>query len=139
VSWIIYAIGAIFSLGIADFFRKLGSSIKDPFVSNLLFQSAAFATGLILFFMFSKKFEADPKGMMFALIGGVFISIFTAFSFKALATGPGVSTVLPVMRIGGVMLVALLGIVLLREKLTWNIAAGITLASAGVYLLFLNK
>ncbi len=139
MSWIIYAIGAIFSLGIADFFRKLGSSIKDPFVSNLLFQGAGFVTATILFLFFSKKFEGDPRGMIFAILGGIFISIFTAFSFKALAVGPGVSTVLPIMRIGGVMLVVLLGIVLLREKLTWNIVLGLIFASSGVYLLFLNK
>lgn len=138
MSWIIYALGAIVSLGIADFFRKLGA-LKDPFVSNLLFQGAGFATGIILFLLFSKKFEGSSQGMLYAIIGGIFISIFTAFSFKALTTGPGVSTVMPVMRVGGVILVAALGIILLREKLTWNIVIGMVLACTGLFLLFSNK
>ncbi len=77
--------------------------------------------------------------MIYAVIGGILISIFTTFSFKALADGPGVSTVIPVIRIGVVLLVVVLGILLFKDKLTWNIVAGIVLASAGVYLLFLNK
>jgi len=139
MSWIIYAIGAISTGAVSDLFRKLGSNLKDPFFSNLIFQTGTFATAIILYLLFSRKTEGNPKGMIYAVIGGILISIFTTFSFKALADGPGVSTVIPVIRIGVVLLVVVLGILLFKDKLTWNIVAGIVLASAGVYLLFLNK
>lgn len=139
MSWIIYALGAIGTGAISDLFRKLGSNLKDPFFSNLIFQTGSFTTAILLYLIFSRKTEVNSQGMMYAVIGGVLISIFTTFSFKALSDGPGVSTVIPVIRIGVVLMVVILGILLFREKLTWNIIAGIILASAGVYLLFLNK
>jgi uncharacterized membrane protein len=139
MSWIIYALGAIATGAISDLFRKLGSNLKDPFFSNVLFQGASFATALILYLLFSRKLEGNPHGMLYAAIGGILISIFTAFSFKALAEGPNVSTVIPVIRIGVVLLVVILGILLFKDKFTWNIFFGILLASSGVYLLFLNK
>ena len=77
--------------------------------------------------------------MVYALIGGFLISIFTTFTFKALELGPGVSTVIPVIRVGGVVLVAALGIILFRDKLTWNLMTGMILAVSGVYLIFSGK
>lgn len=139
MSWIIYALGAVSAGAISDLFRKLGSNLKDPFLSNLIFQVGSLTTAIILYLIFSRKIEANHQGMTYALIGGVLISIFTAFSFKALADGPGVSTVIPVIRIGVVLLVVILGVLLFKDKLTWNIVLGILLASSGVYLLFLNK
>lgn len=139
MSWIIYALGAIATGAVSDLFRKLGSNLKDPFFSNLIFQSGTFATAIVLYLIFSRKTEGNPQGMMYAVIGGILISIFTTFSFKALADGPNVSTVIPVIRIGVVLLVVLLGVLLFKDKLTWNIVFGLVLAGSGVYLLFLNK
>src|SRR6185369_6636444 len=139
MNWIIFALGAIGAGAISDLFRKRGSNLKDPFLSNVIFQAASFATALILYFLFSKKLEGNPQGMLYALIGGVLISIFTTFSFKALSDGPNVSTVIPVIRIGVVLLVVILGVLIFKDKLTWNIIFGILLASTGVFLLSLNK
>ena len=139
MNWIIFALGAIGAGAISDLFRKLGSNLKDPFFSNVIFQGGSFAMALILYFLFSRKLEGNPHGMLYALIGGILISVFTTFSFKALADGPNVSTVIPVIRIGVVLLVVILGVLLFKDKLTWNIVFGILLATSGVYLLSLNK
>ena len=139
MNWIIFALGAISSGAISDLFRKLGSNLKDPFLSNLIFQVGSLTTAIILYLIFSRKIEGNSQGILFALIGGIFISIFTTFSFKALASGPDVSTVIPVIRIGVVILVIVLGILLLKDKITWNLIKGIILAIIGVYLISLNK
>jgi len=139
MSWVIYALGAIVAVAISDLFRKLGSNLKDPFFSNMIFQLGSITTAVILYLLFSRRLEGNPKGMLYALIGGLLISIFTTFTFKALADGPGVSTVIPVVRIGGVLLVAILGILIFREKLTAHIVFGILFSMIGVYLLLSNK
>ena len=115
MSWIIFALGAIATGAVSDLFRKLGSNLKDPFLSNLVFQVGSLTMAIILYLLFSRKIEGNPQGMTYALIGGVLISIFAAFSFKALADGPGVSTVIPVIRIGVVLLVVILGILLFKD------------------------
>jgi uncharacterized membrane protein len=139
MSWLIYALGAISAGAASDLFRKLGANLKDPFLSNLVFQLGALTTAIVLYMLFSRKLEGNPEGIKYALIGGILISIFTTFSFKALADGPGVSTVIPVIRVGVVILVVILGILLFKDKLTWNLISGIVLASLGIYLISLNK
>jgi|SRR5579872_4201958 len=137
MGWIIYALGAISAGAISDLFRKLGSNLHDPFLSNLIFQAGSFTTAIILFLVFSRHYENNQKGILYAVIGGILISIFTTFTFKALSSGPGVSTVIPIIRVGAVLLVAILGVLLFKDKLTWNLVAGIVLASIGVYLIFI--
>lgn len=139
MNWIIFALGAISTGAISDLFRKLGSNLKDPFLSNLIFQVGSLTTAIILYLLFSRKIEGNPQGMTYALIGGILISVFTTFSFKALGSGPGVSTVIPVIRIGVVLLVVILGILLFRDRVTWHLIVGILLATAGVYLISLNQ
>ena len=138
MGWIIYALGAISAVSISDLFRKLGTNLKDPFLSNLIFQAGSITTALILYLIFSRKLEGNPKGMMYALIGGALISIFTTFTFKALSLG-NVSTVIPVIRVGGVLVVAILGVLLFKDKITWSLILGIILATSGVYLIFSGK
>lgn len=137
--WILFALGAISAVAVSDLFRKLGSNLKDPFLSNLFFQVGSLTMAIALWLIFSRKFESSSAGMWYALVGGFLISIFTTFTFKALELGPGVSTVMPVIRVGGVVLVAVLGLILFRDKLTWSLVSGMVLAVSGVYLIFLGK
>ncbi len=138
MNWILYALGAISAVAVSDLFRKLGSNLKDPFLSNVIFQLGSFLTAITLYLLFSRKLEGNPKGMIFAVIGGVLISIFTTFSFKALSLGP-VSTVIPVIRVGGVLLVTILGIILFKEKLTLNLVIGVLVSALGLYLIFSSR
>lgn len=139
MNWIIYALAAIGSGALADFFRKFGSAVKDPFLDNLVFQTAAFFTAILLYLFFSRKEVPQITIMTYVILGGICVSLFTTFFFKALSMGPGVSTVAPLVRAGGVITVALLGVLLLHEKITWQLVGGVILASTGIYLLFLNK
>jgi len=139
MSWIIYAFLAVAAGGLADFFRKFGSAVKDPFLDNLIFQAAGFITAVILYFLFSRKAVPQGNVMTYVILGGICVSLFTTFFFKALSIGPGVSTVAPMIRAGGVVFVALLGVLILHEKLTWNLVTGIIFAGIGIYLMFLNN
>ena len=136
MTWIIYALGAISAVAVSDLFRKLGSNLKDPFLTNLIFQIGSITTAVTMYLLFSRRWEGNSKGVIYALIGGILISIFSALSFKALSTGPGVSIVIPVMRVGGVLLVAILGVLIFKEKMNVMNVIGLVLAAVGVYLLF---
>ena len=139
MSWIIYALVAIGFGSLSDLFRKFGSSVKDPFLDNLIFETAAFITAIIFYMLFSRKEVPGGNTMIYVIAGGICISLFTTFFFKTLSVGPGVSVVAPVIRAGALILVAILGIILLHEKLTWNLITGIGLACIGIYLMFLNN
>ena len=139
MSWVFYALGAIVSVAISDMFRKLGSNLHDAFLSNLIFQIGSVTMAVTLWLLFSRRLEDNAWGLTYALIGGMLVSIFTAFVFKALEIGPGVSVVMPVIRVGGVMLVAILGVLVFGEKMSTSLALGILLSVTGVYLIFSGK
>ncbi len=139
MNWIGYSIIAIGIVGISDIFRKLASHLKDPFFTNLVFQLSATTFAIITYFIFSRKVENNPKDIVFAILGGITIAAFSLFSFKALSTGPGASVVIPVLRVGGIALLVVLGVVVLKEKLSLQTFVGLIFSSIGIYLLFSNK
>ena len=136
MSWIYYALLAIVVVGVSDILRKFTSGFQDPFYANLLFQIGSFSAAVVSYILFSRHTENNPRLLLFALAGGALISLFTLISFKTLSIGPGVSTVIPVLRIGGILLVVLLGIVFLKEQFTVSKTIGLMLSFIGVYLLF---
>lgn len=136
MNWVYYAICAIVIIGFSDLFRKLASQLKDPFFTNIVFQIGSITAAIVLYTIFSRKVEYHPKLLAYAFIGGFLVSTFTLFSFKALALGPGVSTVMPILRIGGILLVVLLGVFFLKEHFTFQKTIGLVLSFIGVYLLF---
>jgi len=137
MQWWVYTIMAISALGTADFFRKLASSIKDPIFTNLLFQAGAFTAALVIF-LTHRKTAGDSHSILYALIGGVLISLFSLASFKALSLGP-VSVVWPAIRVGGLAFVVILGVFLLKERLSMQTILGFTFAAIGLYLLLSHK
>ncbi len=137
MQWWVYTLLALTALGTADFFRKLASNIKDPVFTNLLFQTGAFTVALLLF-LFHRKTAGDTHSVVYALIGGALISIFSLVSFKALSLGP-VSLVWPAIRVGGLVFVVILGVFLLKEKLSFQTILGFTFAVIGLYLLLSHK
>lgn len=139
MSWIIYSLIAILIVGSSDIFRKLASGLKDPFFTNLIFQFASFSTAFILFMVFSRRSENNPRDIFYAVLGGMTISLFSLFSFKALSTGPDVSTVIPVLRIGGIAFLVILGVLILKDQLTIQKIAGLLFSLIGIYLLYTNK
>jgi len=139
MNWIIYSLIAIGIVGVSDLFRKLASNLKDPFFTNLVFQLSATATAIVSYLVFSKKIENNPRAIFFAVLGGVTIATFSLFSFKVLSIGPGASVVIPVLRIGGIALLAILSVVVLKEKITTQTFFGLIFSAIGIYLLFSNK
>ena len=137
--WMLYALGATLAISVSDLFRKLASSQSDPFLNNLVFQIGSIGMAIALWLLFSRKVELDSTNIVYDLAGGFLIAIFTALLFKSLALGPGVSVVIPFVRVGGLVLVVLLGVVFLKEKFTGTMVLGMALALAGVYLMFSSK
>lgn len=137
MNWIVYSLLAIAFLGVSDLFRKLGSGLSTATFANLIFQLGSFLTAIILF-LSNGKIDNNPRNILYAFIGGILISIFSTYSMKALHVGP-LSIVMPAMRIGGVILVAILGIIILKEKLTLQTFFGLIFSAIGIYLLFSNK
>jgi hypothetical protein len=64
----------------------------------------------------------------------VLMSVFTTLLFKALAVGPGVSTVLPIIRVGSILSLRFSVCFFFAENITPNLTAGLVLAISGICL-----
>ncbi len=140
MSWILATIISLCFYAISDLFRKLSSQqISIPAFANLMFQTGSILSAISVFILSDRKMIANPQGIIFAILGGFLVSLATVFSFRALIAGPGLSVVMPAIRIGSVALVAILGILVLKEKLSTQTFFGLIFSAVGIYLLFSNK
>ena len=139
MNWFIYTLFAAVLLGGSDVFRKFASNLKDPFFGNLAFQLGAISTAVTLFLFFSRKIEHNPKDFGLAFIGGMMICLFSFFTIKAIAIGPGLSTIQPILRTAGMIIVVVLSVILFREKVSLQGVLGIILSIAGIALLYTSK
>ncbi len=85
------------------------------------------AQGIPQFFPISGLLAAMEVGISFS---GVTLELYTTFGADA-----PVSVAVPAIRLGGVLLVSLAGIIVLREPISLDYGIGVTLVCLGMYLI----
>ena len=80
--------------------------------------------------------EMDTKAWIFLLSAGVFTTLSTLFSYKALSMGPA-SYVVTIERTSLVIAIVL-SIIFLKEKITWQLIVGASVMVAGAVLIALS-
>ncbi len=80
--------------------------------------------------------DIDKQAWIFLLAAGVFTTLSTLFSYKALSIGPA-SYVVTVERTSLVIAIVL-SVIFLKEKLTWQLIVGATVMVAGAILIALS-
>jgi drug/metabolite transporter (DMT)-like permease len=133
-----YALGCALSLASADFFLKLSSGRIGRSAGTLIY--AATATLVAAGWVVSSRLRGVPLGLTPAGVGasalvGVSFMMVVAFLSGLFAAGANLSVAVPVARLTGMVLAALLGIVVLGEPITWRLGLGALLTFAGVYFI----
>jgi len=85
---------------------------------------------------FSDWKEIEKNAWIFLLAAGVFTSLSTLFSYKALSMGPA-SYVATIER-SSLVIAILLSVIFLKEKLTWQIVVGGAVMIGGALLITLS-
>jgi drug/metabolite transporter (DMT)-like permease len=78
---------------------------------------------------------AQPAGVLAALGVGIVFSFVTLGLYATFGAGAPISVASPAIRLGGLILVSLVGLTLLGEPLTWRYVVGMLLACGGIYLI----
>ncbi|RZM23913.1 MAG: EamA family transporter [Pedobacter sp.] len=134
--WIVWAVLAAVSAALVIVLTKAGLKNVDP--------SLAFAIQAVLILLITWGVvvyqgnvtswrEIDKNAWIFLIAAGIFTSLSTLFSYKALSIGPA-SYVATVERMSLVIAIVL-SVVFLKEKLTWQIVVGGTVMLAGAILI----
>ncbi len=137
-TWVIFALITSLALACADIFVKLAAGKLSNSLAMLIYGICTFAFGLIWV-----VWQRVQGGTQFAQTSGVFAAagVGLAFSFVTLGiyitfgAGAPVSQASPTIRLSGLLLASLIGLLFFREPFTPRYMAGALLAIAGVYLI----
>jgi uncharacterized membrane protein len=135
--WISYALACSIFLASADFFIKLASNKISASMGMLVNGATMFIVGLIwvgYLKVTNQSLVVTQPGLLYTIAAGVSFSSVTILLFITFAH-VNVSLGSPTIRIMGLVIVSLLGILLLQEPFTWRYALGLIMSIAGVVLI----
>lgn len=125
-------------LATADFLVKLTAGKISNSVALLLFGSATFLISLTWVIWERSQGvsqHAQTSGIVTAVAVGVTFTFVTLGLYTTFGAGAPISLASPFIRLGGLLLASLAGVVLLQEPLNWRYGMGIVLAISGIYLI----
>jgi uncharacterized membrane protein len=138
--WLLYALACSAFLATADFFVKLASNKISASMGMFMYGATTFVVGLA--WVSYLKITGQPllitqSGLLYSFAVGLAFSAVTILLYITFAH-ISVSLGSPTIRVLGIVIASLLGILFLHEPLTWRYALGVILTIAGVTLIVLR-
>lgn len=138
MSWILLALLTALFYGAYNFFIKISSGYINQIAGAVILQLVALliGTGILLFLKLTNSvIEISNKGVLYAVLAGVFVGLAEIISFIVFSKGVSVSTGLPIIIGGSIVIGSILGIVFLKESLTPLHILAIALIVLGIIIL----
>jgi drug/metabolite transporter (DMT)-like permease len=135
--WILYALLCSIFLASADFFVKLASNKISSSMGMLVYGATTFTVGLtwVGYLKLTKQpLLITQQGLLYALAVGLAFSAVTLLLYVTFAR-ISVSVGSPTIRLMGILIASMFGILLLHEPFTWRYLLGLILTVAGVVLI----
>lgn len=130
-------IAGMATLGFADFATKQTSGRISPALGTLIYAATAMLPALVwtLWTRAHAPLLVTRAGGMWAVATGLAFGVFAGILFFLFSHGVNLSIGAPVIRLGGLAIAALLGILVLREPFNLQSLAGFALATLGIILI----
>ena len=136
--WIYYAAGTAVFLATADVFVKLAAGKLSNSVALLLYGCTTFLVALSwVIWERSQGIAqfAQPLGILFGVGVGIAFTFVTLGLYTTFAAGAPISLASPFIRLSGLLLASLMGLLILGEPFNWRYVLGVLLACSGIYLI----
>jgi bacterial/archaeal transporter family protein len=136
--WIILIVLTALFFGLYNFFIKMSAGQIHQILGAVILQAVALLLGgaaLLLLKWRGVAVDFSAKGMVYAILAGVFVGLAEITSFYVFSKGINASVGIPVIVGGTVLVGAVLGIVFLKESVSWIQLAGIACILIGVAIL----
>ena len=137
-NWLPLALLTALCLALYNFFIKLASNHVSPAVGAVVLQLVAAALGgvwLLKLMLRGHSLALSGKGLGLAALAGLGVGLAEILTFVVFQRGLNSSVGTPVIVGGSVLLTAVLGLVVLRETLTFSQAGGLLFIVVGIALL----
>ncbi len=123
-------------LALADFSIKQTAGKITPSLATLIYAAVTTVPPLV-WVLWTRAHEPlmfTRDGVLWSILTGLAFGVFTGLLFLLFSQGVNLSIGTPVIRMGGILLAATLGIVVFREGLNWQYVIGFILATIGIIL-----
>ena len=137
-NWFPLALLTALCLALYNFFIKLASNHVSPAVGAVVLQLVAAALGgvwLLKMMLQRQPLALSGKGLGLAALAGLGVGLAEILTFVVFQRGVNSSVGTPVIVGSSVLLTAVLGLVVLRETLTFSQAGGLLFIVVGIALL----
>jgi drug/metabolite transporter (DMT)-like permease len=138
MSWILYATVAAVALAAADVFVKLAAGKLPNSLGTLLYGAVAFGVGLAWWVVDRSRSSMEPSstaGIVYAICVGVGFSIVAAALYGAFRAGAPLSVTSPLVRLSGLIVASLCGVLIWNEPVTPRYVLGLCFSVLGVYFI----
>ena len=135
-TWLL-AIAAMGIIALADFSTKQSAGKISPSLGTLIYAVTTIAIPLVwtLWTRSNGGLEITREGVLWSMAVGVCFSLFTGLMFLLFSQGVNLSIGSPLVRMGGIVIAATLGIVVFREGFNLQYLFGFLLTAAGIVLI----
>ena len=133
---IVLAIVAMGIIALADVSIKQSAGKISSSLCTLIYAITAVVIPLAwtLWTKQTSGLQVSNEGIFWSIATGVWFSIFTGLLFIIFSQGVNLSIGSPVVRMGGIVLAATLGIIVFREGINLQYIIGFILAAVGIFL-----
>lgn len=139
MNWILLAILVAILWGLYNFFIKISSGEINPILGAVTLQlTAAIVSAIILFWLkfHSTEIVINYKGIEYAILAGVCISLAEIAYFTLYSYGINVSIGLPIVTGGSIVVGVILGFAILKDPFNFIHGIAILLIITGIIMLF---
>ncbi|WP_139921874.1 EamA family transporter [Hymenobacter sp. DG01] len=136
--WLVLALLTALCLAFYNFFIKLAADHVSAAAGAVILQLVAAGLGglwLLWLRLKGQSLELSSKGVGLAVAAGLGVGLAEILTFVVFSRGVPSSVGTPVIVGGSVLLTAVLGLVVLREALSWPQALGLVSIVVGIALL----
>jgi len=137
MKWLPLALACAAFIAAADFFIKLASTKISSSMGMFIYGATTFTVGLIWVSYLKITGESiliTKQGVWYAFAVGLAFSCVTLLLYLTFAR-VNVSIGSPTIRVMGIVIASILGVLILREPITWKYVLGVLLTIAGVGLI----
>ncbi|MBU4502317.1 MAG: hypothetical protein KKA79_06990 [Nanoarchaeota archaeon] len=136
--WFVAAIVAAIAYGLHNVFTKLAAgNVSDSLGAFILEITAAVCILLYMFYLIfdNVKFDFTMKGVIFSILAGLCVGLGTVLYFYIFRSGGELSIAGPLVLVGGILIMAVAGIVFFKEDITFMKVAGVVFGLISLWLL----
>ncbi len=133
---IVLAIVAMAIIALADLSTKQSAGKISPSLGTLIYAVTTIAIPLAwtVWTRANGGLQITRDGVLWSVAVGISFSIFTGLMFLLFSQGVNLSIGSPIVRMGGIVLAASLGILVFREGINLQYVIGFLFAAFGIFL-----